>query len=549
MSHSPLFGNLARAMRIAQFCDRNNISTSQGMEQIAAVESRIARWRLSRREFLALSAVSTLGAVAGNWDKAIAAPPIKSDVKVGIVGAGLAGLVCGNELKKNGIVATLYDASNRVGGRCFSMGGSFGGPVNFPNQVVERGGEFIDNLHKTMLGLAQQFGLTLEDVEKQPGEVFYYFNGQRYPESVVVDEYRNLVAAMRADLLKLSSAPTADNHTSADVALDNISLLEYLETRQAGSVVKAAISAAYMAEYGLELYEQSCLNFLLFIHADKRSKFKPFGVFSDERYHIVEGNEKIAQGLASQLPGQINLGMRLVKVRKNASSRIELTFANGAKTTSVAYDAVVLAIPFTVLRQVELDTNLELPVWKRQAISQLGYGTNAKMMLGFNRRPWVDLGSNGSSYSNLLNHQSTWESNPTKATSTNAVLTDYSSGKRGALLNPSKVQQEATRFLGDLELVYPGAKAAATRNGDSLRVHLEQWTSKEQTLGSYTCYKPGQFTSIAGNEGKPVGNLHFAGEHANSFYEWQGFMEGAALSGMQAASEILQDLKPQDSNS
>lgn len=530
-------------MRIAQFCDRNNISTSQGMEQIATMESRIARWRVSRREFLALSAVSTLGAVAGNWGQAIAAPPIKSDVKVGIVGSGLAGLVCGNELKKNGIMATLYDASNRVGGRCFSMGGAFRGPVNFPNQVVERGGEFIDNLHKTILGYAQQFGLTLEDVEKQPGEVFYYFNGQRYPESVIVDEYRNLVAAMRADLLKISSAPTADNHTTADVAIDNISILEYLETRQAGSVIKAAISAAYMAEYGLELHEQSCLNFLLFIHADKRSKFKPFGVFSDERYHIVEGNEKIAQGLASQLPGQINLGMRLVKVRKNASDRIELTFTNGAKTTSVAYDAVVLAIPFTVLRQVELDANLELPVWKRQAISQLGYGTNAKMMLGFNRRPWVDLGSNGSSYSNLLNHQSTWESNPTKATSTNAVLTDYSSGKRGALLNPSRVQQEATRFLGDLELIYPGAKAAAARNGDSLRVHLEQWTSNPQTLGSYTCYKPGQFTSIAGNEGKRVGNLHFAGEHANSFYEWQGFMEGAALSGIQAASEIMQDLK------
>jgi monoamine oxidase len=62
-------------------------------------------------------------------------------------------------------------------------------------------------------------------------------------------------------------------------------------------------------------------------------------------------------------------------------------------------------------------------------------------------------------------------------------------------------------------------------------------------MGSYTWYRPGQFTSIAGNEGKPVGNLYVAGEHANSFYEWQGFMEGAALSGIQAAREILQDVK------
>lgn len=52
-------------------------------------------------------------------------------------------------------------------------------------------------------------------------------------------------------------------------------------------------------------------------------------------------------------------------------------------------------------------------------------------------------------------------------------------------------------------------------------------------------YKTGQFTTIAGNEGKPAGNLFFAGEHANSFCVWQGFMEGAALSGIDAAKAIL----------
>jgi monoamine oxidase len=70
-------------------------------------------------------------------------------------------------------------------------------------------------------------------------------------------------------------------------------------------------------------------------------------------------------------------------------------------------------------------------------------------------------------------------------------------------------------------------------------VHLEHWPSNPLTRGSYTCYRPGQFTTIAGHEGTPVGNLYFAGEHTNSFYEWQGFMEGAALSGIDAAQQIL----------
>ena len=29
----------------------------------------------------------------------------------------------------------------------------------------------------------------------------------------------------------------------------------------------------------------------------------------------------------------------------------------------------------------------------------------------------------------------------------------------------------------------------------------------------------------------------FAGDHTSSFYEWQGFMEGAVLSGLRAAGE------------
>jgi monoamine oxidase len=409
--------------------------------------------------------------------------------------------------------------------------------------VAERGGEFIDNLHKTLLGYAKRFRLELEDVEKEPpGEVFYFFNGQHFPESAVVEEFRDLVSAMRDDLRTVGQ-PTADNHTDAEVALDVTNLRDYLATRGAGTIVSKAIEEAYIAEYGLEIDQQSCLSFLLFIHADRRSKFRPFGVFSDERYHIIGGNEQIVMGLRNRLEGQIQLGMRLVRARKNARGEIELAFKNGSRTVSTTYDAVVFAIPFSTLREVELDVSLGLPAWKLFAISELRYGTNAKMMVGFDGRPWLAQGSNGASYSDLPHHQTTWETNPTKATDLHAVLTDYSGGNRGASLNPQQVQMEAMLFLSDLDRVYPGALAAASRPAGNLRVHLEHWPSNPFVQGSYTCNHPGYFTTIADNEAKPVGNLYFAGEHTSSFYEFQGFMEGASLSGIRAAREILQDLK------
>jgi monoamine oxidase len=546
MARSPLFDNLSRIVRIARFCESEQISTAEGMERIAHLESIADEQRRSRREFMAnIGRAAVVGAAASltpGMARAFPGGNDGSDVSVGIVGAGLAGLSCAYELKGKGITASLYEASGRAGGRCYSLRNFF------PGQVAERGGEFIDTAHKTMLGYANQFNLTLEDVTKQSGDIFYYFNGQHYSESAVVDEFRTFVSAMRTDLRLISSEITATNHTANDVRLDQTNLLQYLEGHNgagvaAGPIAKEAIIQAYIAEYGLAPERQSCLNFLLFIHADRRSKFTPFGIFSDERYHIIEGNDAVAQGLAGRLPGQIDYDMTLVRVKRTTSGGIELTFKDGTRTVTRTHDAVVLAVPFTVLRQVDLDASLGIPIAQRAAIANLGYGTNAKMMVGFSARPWATQGSNGTSYSNLANHQTTWETNPTKATSTRAIITDYSGAARGANLNPNAVQTEAGRFLTDLNRVYPGALAAATRSGNQYIAHLEHWPSNPLTRGSYTCYLPGQFTSMAGLEGKPVGNLHFAGEHANSFYEWQGFMEGAALSGLQAAKEILQDVK------
>jgi len=537
VSRSTLFHRFIRAVKTGNYCDGQALSTREGLQRLADLHAQ----DFTRRQFLAdLGKLAAAGAAATVLDpisRVLAAPP-RPQVSVGVVGAGLAGLACANELKRNGITAKLFDAAHRVGGRCWSLRNFF------PGQVAERGGEFIDTPHKTMLGYVKEFGLTVKDVDKQPGEVFYYFAGQRYPESAVVDEYRALVPAMRADLRKLSAAPTADDHTFDDILLDTMSLAEYLDRRGAGALIRAVIEQAYKAEYGLEIGAQSCLNFLLFIHADRRSKFTPFGISSDERYHVVDGNDRITEGLSNGLPGQIETDMRLLRALKTAAGKIELTFARGAVARQASFDAVVLALPFTTLREVELDASLGLPPWKIAAIQSLGYGTNAKMMVGFNGRPWSALGGNGESYSDLANHQLTWETNPSRASASRGILTDYSSGIRGASLNPANSQGEATAFLNDLDDVFPGALAAATRDASGkFRVHLEHWPSNPSTQGSYTCYRPGQFTSIAGNEGKPIGNLHFAGEHANSFYEWQGFMEGAALSGIQAAREILQDVK------
>jgi monoamine oxidase len=529
MSRTPLFRQVLRNFHLARFCHDKRVPTSVGMEMLAH--------KLSRRRFLAAGAAAAVAGCAEPDDRtgqsrtAIQMDPID----VGIVGGGLAGLVCADTLRGWGVAATVHEGSSRLGGRCWSLSNVF------PGQVAERGGELIDNLHKVMIGYAKEFGLAKEDLEKQPGDEVFYFDGQFFPEAAVVDEYRDFVEAMHDDL-SVIGAPTADSFSPADQVLDLMNLAEYLDSRGAGPIIRTALDVAYTIEYGLEIAEQGALNFLMFIHADKRSRFQPFGVFSDERYHLIGGNDGIVQGIAARLPGPIHLGRKLVKVKKLTDGRIELTFKVGNTTVVAQHDAVVLALPFSTLRDVDLHASLGIPAWKQFAIDNLGYGTNSKLMLGFDGRPWLAQGSNGVAYSDLPYLQNTWETNPTNANSSRAIITDYSGGNLGASLNPNNPQLHAENFLANFNTVYPGAAALATRlgNGD-LRVHLEHWLSNPFSKGSYTCNPPGYFTTIADNEAKPVDNLYFAGEHTSSFYDYQGFMEGAATSGLRAADEIRRD--------
>jgi monoamine oxidase len=514
-----------RAWRLAQHCHARSLRARDVLD----LEHSAARRRLTRRELL------KAGAAAG---AAVAMSPLAvraASPRVAIVGAGLAGLACADRLQAKGLQAVVYDAASRLGGRCFSN------RTLVPGMACENGGELIDTGHKTMLGYANQFGLTLESYVKKRGEESFWFFGRAWSDEEVVDEFREVVARMQGDLHAISGSPTFDNHNAADVTLDRTDLATYFATRTTGHpLIEAVLNEAYLAEYGLETGQQSTLNFLGFMRLNRQSKFEPFGT-SDERYHLLDGNDGIVRGLTQKLRGPIVTGAALTRLGRDASGRYRLYF-NGSSRGETA-DAVVLAIPFSVLRTVVLEPSLTLSPDKLNAIATLGYGTNAKTMVAFNGRPWEELhGSGGGTYTDRPNVQATWESNRGRATRF-GIITDYASGERGVALRTNKLQNQVASFLTDFDVVLPGTKARAATSGGKYVAHLEHWPTNPWSLGSYTCYQTGQFTSIAGLEGQAAGQLKFAGEHADSFYSYQGFMEGACLSGIRAANEILSDVK------
>jgi len=528
MARTRIFQKVRQLMRVAAHCECTGEPATEVLERLRAQVASQPR----RRVLQAAAGIGLASALP------LRAAPGAGGADVAVVGAGFAGLYAAVLLAGKGARAQVFEAGDRVGGRVWSLRGVF------PGQVAERGAELIDTTHSTLRGLAGAYGLTLESyaANKLPGEEAFYFFGRHWTEAQVVEEFRAFVPALKDDLSKLSNGPTAQSYNETDRQLDFTPLSDYLVQRGAGPLIRAVLDVAYTIEFGREISRQSALALLFFIATNKRQAFTPFGVFSDERFHIVEGNDAVAKAMAAGLPQPVMLGHRLLRVARQADGRVRLSFATAGGTVETVHDAVVLTLPAPMMRQVEFAASVVLPAGNRFAIDNLDYGTNSKMMIGFNGRPWYERNnSNGASYSDLANHQSTWETNPSLAQAyMRGVLTDYSGGERGARLDPAKVQTEAAAFLGDLEKVYPGSGVLARRDSrDRVQAHLENWSKLPLFQGAYSNNQPGYFTTIEGLYARPAGNIYFAGEHTDSFYSYQGFMEGALLSGARAADEVL----------
>ena len=536
MARSTGFRRLLMIAGLAEAAERNQLDSESTVRLAQQRHDDARAW--SRRQVLGLGATAAVASVLSSR-ALLAAPKVKPGfgAKIAILGGGLAGLAAADRLATAGISATIYEATGRVGGRQHSD------RTSFPGQNVELGGELIDNLHKTMLGYANTFGLSLEDLGKAPGEETFYFAGKHWSEAEAVDQFRIFSARAQSDFRASSGAPTATVYNEADVTLDHMTLAAFLDKHASDlPLIHALLTEAYEAEYGLSTANQSALNFILFIHFDRRSKFTPFGVFSDERYHVVQGNDAIAQGIAATLPGSIVHGASIVGLDRGADGRYLIQIA-GQKQPEIA-DAVICTLPFSVLRaKVNLGAGLGLSAGKQLAIATMGYGANVKTMIGFDGRPWAAYGSKGTCYSDQANVQNVWETNYSLG-GANSVLTDYASAERGVALGGQPLQKSVGAFLTELDAVWPGVKAAAQVDAKgAVRAVRADWPSSPTQLGSYTCYTPGQFTTVCGLEGTAEGLLKFAGEHADSFYAWQGFMEGACLSGIRAAQEVLADIK------
>lgn len=525
MSRTPLFREVRRAFRLARAAERRGAETVETIE-IQREGARRAAW--TRRDLLAAGAALGAGVALG-CRTAARGPRFAAtlDRPVVVVGAGIAGLTCAYRLQQAGVPVRLFEAQERTGGRMYSLRDRFA-----DGQVIELGGELIDTPHASIRALAAELAIELDDLaDEEPGirAETWWFGGALRSEVEVVEAFRPVAARIEAALAPIPDDAEITYRTpSGAEALDRLTIAEWLAGAGVDGWFRDLLDVAYTTEYGLEIDRQSALNLLWMIDPEP-DPFRIFGA-SDERFHVRGGNDRIPAELTRRLGATISTGHVLEALAPRPAGGYTASFRRGQASVEVAAAAIVLAIPFTLLREVRLD--VELPAVKRRAIAELGYGTNAKLMVGFSSRPWRTLHrTNGSAFADLP-FQLVWETSR-KQSGAAGILTNFTGGRQGLAVAGGTAAEQAARLVADLERVFPGV-AAARAGMTEARFH---WPSNPWVRGSYACYLPGQWTSICGAEGEPVGDLYFCGEHAS--LAAQGYMEGGCETGEAAAAALL----------
>jgi monoamine oxidase len=219
MSRTPLFHLVRRSMQLAQR------TAHTGETSIELVEQR-REHAISRRRFLSLSASATAAAALGGcypWTE----PRARTDARVLIVGAGIAGLTAAYRLQAAGVPARVLEAQPRVGGRMLSLRES--SPTG---RSIELGGELIDTGHQHIRALAEELGIELDDLaEADPsiGDRRWFFGGRARSDAEIVEAYRPVAARIARELASLADHDVTYRTPHGAEALDRMSLAEWLD--------------------------------------------------------------------------------------------------------------------------------------------------------------------------------------------------------------------------------------------------------------------------------------------------------------------------------
>ena len=429
-------------------------------------------------------------------------------VRVIVAGAGLSGLSAAYDLEREGAEVALFDARDRVGGRVWTIRDGFA-----DHQHAEAGADLIEGEQSRVLDLARDLGLETTRILRRG---FGYYGpdarGRRTIQSRTAtferfrERLRPLIEQYRLGEERWDNAIAA--------TFGRISVAEWLRAERGDRW----LTARFRALRGLFLADPEELSLVAVIDFFNQSESGP-----ETMMRIVDGNDRLATGLARRLTSPPVLRTALVRVRHTGRS-VTATVAIDGRRVERRADYLICTLPAGNVRKVEFEPGL--PDEQRRAYDTLRMGPATRALLQFDRRFWRRRGR-PSAFGSPFAFGAVWDGNEQQRGRA-GILSLLAGGGASAELQALLARGGMARVVRGLSWLGDGGGLLASR--------VITWEGDPWARGGYavfnTSFRPGERDVLA----RPAGRVFFAGEHTS--VRWQGYMNGAIETGRRAAAEV-----------
>jgi monoamine oxidase len=563
MNYSSITSALRRIHQAKSQSDDSGVPIKELMDQDRELRKKLLREReekKQRRDFLKAAGGIGLGAgMISMNSSAFAGKPTctNNPTDIAIIGAGAGGMRTAHRLMQYGIASTVYEASNEVGGR-MSSEPNFGSD----GRVIEYGGEFISTEHTAIRNLAHQLGLQLEDANKLSvgDEETYLIDDELYSEDQLMDVWVDgLYNTMKRAQQDAPWQPQYNTeHTPEHIMYDNLDAIDWMTQLgfPSNDWVHKLLLADLVAEYGIT-EGNSALNLIYLLGWNTRNSGGLPLAGTDERLHVVGGNQQIVKAMEEELPTPVEFGKKLIAIRGGYGGQFELTFEDGSCTTC---NVLVLSLPMNLIKEIDIDDDIYMnfsPQKRMGFESHDNVSDNGKVIMEFEDRHWdrmtmidgqqVHQAARAYSFTNRPGNNkwtgfiSTWEGDPGNPVE-RGILVNYNGGYEARSLRSSALhgpanQADVDRVLEQAEMIWPGISAKYISD----TALVSNWIDDPLAGSAFTSPSVGTMTTWWGAqwESDIPGNIFFAGE-AYDEEQWS-YMNGAILSGERIALEIHQN--------
>jgi monoamine oxidase len=447
--------------------------------------------------------------------------------KMIIVGAGLAGLAAGYELKRAGHNPVILEAQQRVGGRVYTLREPFTDGL-----YGEVGAMRIPCAHSLTMEYIGRFGLEVNDFTMDNPNTYYYMGGNKVRASeananpallgfdVSANEKGKTAGQMYMKaiqpLIDMIQRDGDDGWEEIVAEYDQYSTREFLELN--------GWSEGMIEMFGLLANQESVMNssFLELFREDS-------GNYYTNMVEIKGGSDRLPHAFLPELKDNIRFGAKMIAMDQSPDT-VTIHYQTLAGKFSETSDYAIIAVPFPVLRHAEVLKPFTRS--KQRAIRQLHYDASAKILFQCKRRFWEeDDGIFGGGTITDLPIRNLYYPDHGRETGRGVILASYTWSEDAQRWGSLKPDDRIIQALDDVAEIHSQI-VKEFEVGTSW-----MWHDDEFAGGAFALFDPGQQTLLHDEIIKPEGRIHFAGEHASRCHAW---IQGAFESGLRAAIAIHQ---------